>query len=162
MLKLVNSFTNTFKSNQNWSLNLELSLKILKSGYHRMNTSDGMKKKKNTGIKIKFLPHPNTINLIYIGCLIKTKTVSSMIRPSKHLSWWRRVEDVLETSLVQHFFVFQVTFKASWRMKSYYAKDVFKANVLENKKCLLGKFWITAKLTKICNNMLKLNHQWQQ
>ena len=52
-----------------------------------MNTSDGMKKKKNTGIKIKFLPHPNTINLIYIGCLIKTKTVSSMIRPSKHLSW---------------------------------------------------------------------------
>ena len=83
--------------------------------------------------------------------------------PSKHSSWWRRTEDVFSVT----FFVFQDVLKTSWRrLEDIIARrlqtrleDVFRMSwktksvtlktswrpledVLENKKCLLGCFYV--------------------
>ena len=73
LLKVVNSFTNMFKSNWNLKLKLKTTLEILNSRFNWMNTSDRTKEKKlNYENQDKSLYAKRINCLIYVKCQIKT------------------------------------------------------------------------------------------
>ena len=77
-------------------------------------------------------PHNDSYGKCIYGCclpfsfvtkpfsILQTVIKSQRVFPSKHLSWWRRTEDIWKTSMVQHF----LSSKTSSRRLLF--KDVFK------------------------------------